>query len=155
MGEYTFTPWRRYGHDRVYVQRGDDRVGYLDRKTGALVLANEAFRSDVDAALTAAGWSATAPAEPPPASVAAALGGGTFLHNGHRQDYVRKSRYEAKRVRRVLGAALGGQVDVRGVIVVIADSFTVKAQPTDVVVVARKRIRAWLTERPAVFDEAT
>lgn len=67
MGEIRCTPWRRYGHDRVYVQRGDERLGYLDRATGALH-ADDAVRAEVAAALVAARW-----LEPPPVPAAPAI----------------------------------------------------------------------------------
>lgn len=245
MGEYELTAWRRYGHDRVYVQRAGDRLGYLDRATGVLVV-DDAIAEDVRAALVAAGWieppavpalewaimlagdtatyrpgaSARAQAEavraaapvrtalarvlrvhtderawrvgaegeetvarrlarlPEPWTVVHDLpigdhganvdhlavgpggvfslntknltgrvwvGGGTFLHNGHKQPYVPKSRREAERVAALLGVA------VTGVIVVLADDLVVKEQPRDVVVVDAARVRRWLRSRPPVL----
>ncbi|HWL37650.1 MAG TPA: nuclease-related domain-containing protein [Frankiaceae bacterium] len=65
MGEYEFAAWRRYGHDRVYVQRAGERLGYLDRTTGTLAV-DGALADDVRAALVAAGW-----LDPPPPTVPA------------------------------------------------------------------------------------
>ncbi len=46
--------WARYGHDRLYVQTADGtRLGYLDNKTGATVLEDEAHRVAFDAVLDA------------------------------------------------------------------------------------------------------
>ncbi|HEX8002916.1 MAG TPA: nuclease-related domain-containing protein [Mycobacteriales bacterium] len=56
MGDLTLTPWRRYGHDRVYIARGDAKLGYLNRVDGSLVLGDETVRAEVEAALTAAGY---------------------------------------------------------------------------------------------------
>lgn len=74
-----------------------------------------------------------------------------FLHNGHRTDYLPKSRSEAERVARLLGAALGHPVRVRAILVVICDELTIKAQPVDVAVVARRLIRDWLVRQPRIF----
>jgi hypothetical protein len=74
-----------------------------------------------------------------------------FLHNGHRTDYLRKSRDEAKRVGRLLGAALAYPVPVRGVLVVMCDSLTIKRQPVDVAVVTRRQIRDWLFRQPRIL----
>lgn len=63
MGEYEFTAWRRYDHDRVYVQRAGERLGYLDRATGVLAV-DVAVADDVRTALVTAGW---LDAPPPPA----------------------------------------------------------------------------------------
>lgn len=47
-------PWAQYGHDRLYVQTADGtRLGYLDNKTGATVLEDEAHRDAFDAVLAA------------------------------------------------------------------------------------------------------
>lgn len=48
----TTKPWKRWGHDRVYVNDpAGDKVGYLDRKTGRVHVYDEALRADVMAAL--------------------------------------------------------------------------------------------------------
>lgn len=255
MGEITCTPWRRYGHDRVYVARGDHRLGYLDRATGELMLADGAPREDVRAALVAGGflkapepppvpeleWAVTLPgdtatyrpgagaremaateraAAPVRTTLARVLGvhtderawrrgaegeeevarrlrklpqpwvvlhdlpigerganvdhlaigpGGVFSMNtknlssnvwvrgdivrcnGRRADYVYKARCEARRVSVALSAAAGAQVAVSGVVVVMAPELTVKEQPKDVAVVARREVRRWLERRPPVL----
>lgn len=55
MGEthdLVLTPWKRYGHDRVYVARLDGtKLGYLDQKNEQLVLEDESARSEVERAL--------------------------------------------------------------------------------------------------------
>ena len=55
MGELTLSPWRRYGHDRVYVTRDGARLGYLDRANGSLVV-DDAVRAEVVEALVAGGY---------------------------------------------------------------------------------------------------
>ena len=74
-----------------------------------------------------------------------------FMTNGHRTDYLPKAVREAERVSRLLSRAVGGIVPVRGVIVVMCDSFKVKAQPLDVTVVRRREVRPWLEKRPTAL----
>lgn len=76
----------------------------------------------------------------------------TLLHNGRKTDYLPKARREGERVAGLLSTAVRWPVAVRPVVVVICDDFTVKAQPPDVSVVARRRITPWLTAQPAVLD---
>jgi hypothetical protein len=82
------------------------------------------------------------------------IGGDTFLVNGQRQPYVRNSRHEAKRAARLLRAASGIGLDVRGVVVPVnAGSLTIKAAPTDVAVVPTKQLTPWLRSRSQVLGE--
>src|SRR5207248_3110243 len=67
----------------------------------------------------------------------------TFRHNGYRTDYLPKAHREGERVSAILG------VPVRPVIAVICNEFTVKASPTDVDVVARRKLRNWLEGQTA------
>ena len=66
------------------------------------------------------------------------VAGETFLVNGQRQDYVRASRAEGRKVARLLTRACGFEVEVTPVIAVVgaADGFKVKEQPAGVVVCA-------------------
>jgi hypothetical protein len=73
--------------------------------------------------------------------------------NGRGQPYVRNSRHEARSAARRLSAAAGTPVVVTGLIVPVgADSLTIKEQPTNVVVVARFGLVAWLRSRPEVLS---
>ncbi|MGW7515098.1 nuclease-related domain-containing protein [Streptomyces sp. NPDC054796] len=51
MSEFRVSPWKRWGHDRLYVVLPDDtNVAYYDRKTGQLTVLVDGYR---DAALEA------------------------------------------------------------------------------------------------------
>jgi hypothetical protein len=80
--------------------------------------------------------------------------GDTFKVNDFAEPYVRNSRHEAARAARLLSAAAGFDVEVRGVIVVLgAQSCSIEQQPADgaVSVVRRKQLVAHLTGQPAVL----
>jgi hypothetical protein len=84
--------------------------------------------------------------------------GDTFLINGHRFPYVPKSRYEAKRVGRILTTACGSPVSAIGVVVVAGArrGFTVKEQPSDglVFVVGGKFLVKWLLGLPTTLSQS-
>ena len=73
------------------------------------------------------------------------VGGNTFMVNGHRQPYVRNSRYEAERAAKLLTAACGFPVYVQGLIVTVnADDVVIKTQPDGVNVTWRNNLVKWL-----------
>ncbi len=74
-----------------------------------------------------------------------------FMVSGQKTNYLRNSRHEAARASKLLTTACGFDVQVESIIVVIAAELTIRAQPTDVHVVARKRIGKWLERRPATL----
>jgi Nuclease-related domain len=69
----------------------------------------------------------------------------SLLVDGQRTDYLRNSRYEATRAARLLSSAVGVNVLVEPVIVVLAEKLTVKHQPDGVHVVAHYNIAYWLS----------
>jgi hypothetical protein len=77
-----------------------------------------------------------------------------FMVSGQKTNYLRNSRHEAARASKLLTTACGFDVQVEPIIVVIAAELTIKAQPADVHVVARKRIGKWLERRPAILSTA-
>ncbi|GAA4892169.1 NERD domain-containing protein [Tessaracoccus lubricantis] len=84
------------------------------------------------------------------------VGGNTFMVNGVRQPHIRNSRHEAKRAAKLLSQAAGFDVHVRGMVVPInADDFTVKAQPDDVTVINRNRLRKHLRRLPERLPQPT
>ena len=68
--------------------------------------------------------------------------------SGQRTDYLRNSRFEARRATSSCRAACGFDISVVPVIVVMAEKLTIKAAPDGVHVVARRAIVKWLKARP-------
>jgi hypothetical protein len=72
-----------------------------------------------------------------------------FRVNGRpHNEYLHTSRTEARKASRVLGAESGLLVEVKGVVVVIADRLDIKGMPPETSVVARKNIAHWLMSQP-------
>ncbi len=80
------------------------------------------------------------------------VGGETVKVNGYNQPYVRNSRFEAQRAAKLLTAATGFDVEVRGIVAIMGAhrGLTIKEQPRDgvVTVVARKQVDAHLRSVP-------
>lgn len=68
----------------------------------------------------------------------------TFMVNGQRQPYLPKSCHEGRLTARRLSAVCGFSVFAHPVIVVVDAHLTIRAQPTDVHVVACKSVYKWL-----------
>lgn len=81
--------------------------------------------------------------------------GNTFKVNGQNVPYVRNSRYEATRTAKLLGAATGLTVPVTGAIVIYGAQrgLTIKEQPEDVHIVARRQVTHWLRKLPTVLTD--
>jgi hypothetical protein len=61
----TFTPWKRYGHDRLYVAVDDRKIGYRDHATGDDHLENTRDAALLTALVDAHLAGAATPAIPP------------------------------------------------------------------------------------------
>ena len=82
------------------------------------------------------------------------VGGNTFLVDGHKQTYVRNSRFEAARAAELLTAVVGFAVTVEGLIVTVnAADVVVKSQPTGVHVVPRMQVAQWLLRLGDILDQ--
>jgi len=83
------------------------------------------------------------------------VGGRTFMVNGQRKPHVRNAEHEAARAAKLLSAAVGWPVAVRGAIVVVDPaSLTIREQPATVVVVTSRNLVPWLTKRRDVLSPA-
>lgn len=84
------------------------------------------------------------------------VGGNTFMVNGHKQPYIRNSRYEAARAAKLLTAACGFPVHVEGLIVTVnADDVTIKNAPDGVHVVPRMQVAKWLLRHGDILADET
>lgn len=77
-----------------------------------------------------------------------------LLHNGHKTSYLPKAISEAKRAARLLSAVLGRPIEVRPVLAILADDWTIKEKPADVLVEAPRGVKDWLLRQPVVLSSA-
>lgn len=77
--------------------------------------------------------------------------------DGHVVPYLRNSRSEAKRAKKLLEAQLDFEVPVMGCVVVLTGSIvpevTYKQMPDDMRVLDKWDVPRWFKKRPAVFDD--
>jgi hypothetical protein len=75
----------------------------------------------------------------------------TLTHNGHRTNFLPKASAEALRAGTLLSAAIGRPVDVRGILAILADEWTVKRLPTDVYVGGPRSAKHWMLQQPPIL----
>jgi hypothetical protein len=80
------------------------------------------------------------------------VGPRSVRHNGHPTDYLPKAAHEASRASRLLTAAVGRPVDVRGVLAILADDWTIKEKPTEVHVGSPRGVKDWLLRLPVALS---
>jgi len=81
------------------------------------------------------------------------IGEHRVMVNGQRTDYLRNSRFEAKRASRLLSLACHRPVEVAAAIVFVdLDDFTLKQMPADVHVTTGRRLIKWLRSLPTRMD---
>jgi len=74
--------------------------------------------------------------------------------SGTKQPYLAKSRAEGKRATKILSNACNFPVTVTPMLVIMANELDVKGHPTDVHVVARKRVANWLANQAPRLEPA-
>jgi len=79
------------------------------------------------------------------------VGPKSILHNRRRTDFLPKASAEARLASRLLSAAIGGPVEVRGVLAIVCDDWTVKQRPADVYVDATRGVKDWMLRQPAIL----
>jgi nuclease-like protein len=78
----------------------------------------------------------------------------SIRHNGHQTSFLSKAASEATRASRLLTTAVGHGIDVRPVLAILADGWTIKELPSDVFVGAPRSVRDWLLRQPATCSSA-
>jgi hypothetical protein len=79
------------------------------------------------------------------------IGPKSILHNRRRTDFLPKATAEARRASQLISAAVGRPVEVRGVLAILADDWTIKQRPADVYVAAPRGAKDWILKQPAVL----
>jgi hypothetical protein len=80
------------------------------------------------------------------------VAGNTLMVAGKKQRHLYNASHEASRAAKLVGRRVNEPVAVTGIVVVVAPkSMTVRAKPTDAVVVTDRQLLRWLSGRPAVL----
>jgi nuclease-like protein len=79
------------------------------------------------------------------------VGPKSVLHNRRRTDFLPKASAEARLASRLLSSAVGRPVEVRGVLAILCDDWTVKQRPADVYVDATRGVKDWMLRQPTVL----
>jgi len=142
--------WRLGGDGEQAVAEQLERLGPAWRVLHSIVLSEEG--TDLDHLVIGPGGVFCINTKNHPRA-AVWVAGATFMVNGQHHPYVRASENEAKKVSRVLTAACGFEVHVRGVISVVnANTLTVKQQPAQVRIASRRHVVEWLNSQPQLFS---
>ena len=75
----------------------------------------------------------------------------SITHQGSRTNYLSKASAEARRAATVLSAAIGRAVQVRGVLAILADEWTIVDEPPDVLVRGPRGAKNLMLNQPPVL----
>jgi Nuclease-related domain len=75
----------------------------------------------------------------------------SIVHNGSRTNFLPKASAQALRAARLLTAAIGRPVDVRGLLAILADEWTVRRLPEDVYVGGPRSAKHWMLKQPPIL----
>jgi hypothetical protein len=76
------------------------------------------------------------------------VGPRTVRHNGHPTDFLSKAACDANRVSEFLSTVVGRPIHVRGVVVILADEWTISERPVDVHVGSPRGVKDWMVRLP-------
>jgi Nuclease-related domain len=79
------------------------------------------------------------------------VGAKLVLHNGHRTDFLPKATAEARRASRLLSAVVGRHVEVRSVLAILADGWTIKEEPAEVFVRGPRSAKNLMLKQPVTL----
>ena len=79
------------------------------------------------------------------------VGPKSILYNRRSTDFLPRATAEASRASRLLAAAVGRPVEVRGVLAILCDDWTMKQRPAEVYVDATRGVKDWMLRQPAVL----
>jgi Nuclease-related domain len=75
----------------------------------------------------------------------------SITHEGVKTDYLSKATAEAGRAARLLTTAIGRTVQVRGVLAILADEWTIVEEPPDVIVRGPRGAKNLMLKQPSVL----
>ena len=80
------------------------------------------------------------------------VGAKSIRHNGHPTNFLPKAAAEARRASKLLASAVGRPVEVRGVLAILADEWTIREEPADVVVRGPRGAKNLIVTQPSTLS---
>ena len=76
------------------------------------------------------------------------IGARSIRHNGHPTNFLSKAACEARHVSESLSSVVGRPIEVRGVLAILADEWTIDEEPADVHVGSPRGVKDWMLRLP-------
>jgi hypothetical protein len=80
------------------------------------------------------------------------VGARSVRHNGHPTNFLSKAACEARHVSEFLSSVLGRPVEVKGVLAILADEWTIDEEPADVHVGSPRGVKDWMLRLPLALS---
>ena len=79
------------------------------------------------------------------------VGARSIRHNGHPTNFLSKAACDANHVSELLSSTVGRPIEVRGVLAILADEWTIDEEPTDVHVGSPRGVKDWMLRLPVAL----
>ena len=76
------------------------------------------------------------------------VGARSIRHNGHPTNFLSKAACDANHVSELLSSTVGRPIEVRGVLAILADEWTIDEEPADVHVGSPRGVKDWMLRLP-------
>ena len=79
------------------------------------------------------------------------VGARSIRHNGHPTNFLSKAACDATHASEFLSSAVGRPIEVRGVLTILADEWTIDEEPEDVRVGSPRSVKDWMLRLPVAL----
>jgi hypothetical protein len=80
------------------------------------------------------------------------VGARSVRHNGHPTNFLSRAACDATHVSEFLSSAVGRPIEVRGVLAILADEWTIDDEPSDVHVGSPRGVKDWMLRLPVALS---
>ena len=80
------------------------------------------------------------------------VGARSVRHNGHPTNFLSKAACDANHVSEFLSSVVGRPIEVRGVLAILADEWTIDEEPADVHVGSPRGVKDWMLRLPVALS---
>jgi hypothetical protein len=79
------------------------------------------------------------------------VGARSVRHNGHPTDFLSKAVRDANHLSEFLSSVVGRPIEVRGVLAILADEWTIEEEPVDVHIGSPRGVKDWMLRLPVAL----